>query len=70
MGAVQSSVDSEVLIAGAAVAVGSLTTIGLYVRNAKKQQQQDLLLTVDQKSRIRLWSSWRRSRLTPQLQMT
>ena len=43
MGAVQSSVDSEVLIAGAAVAVGSLTTIGLYVRNAKKQQQQEKL---------------------------
>lgn len=41
MGVVQSSVNSEILIAGAAVAVGSLTTIGLYARNAKKQDHRE-----------------------------
>lgn len=47
MGVVQSSVNSEVLIAGAAVAVGSLTTIGLYARNAKKQDAQKLHTSAD-----------------------
>lgn len=40
MGVVQSSVNSEILIAGAAVAVGSLTTIGLYARSAKRDHRE------------------------------